>query len=370
MRPHYHNITTDLPYQLIAFKGQAKTQEIETHNPSPSQREKRDTTQKPEDTTRIDSLTQLSYNSQEVISLENYENRPIEERETALLRYQPNYAVIQANELVRSRQDDLSLLEAKLIRLTVAQVLKEDTDLKTYKVSVPQLAEYLSLDRSNTYKAVQDLGLSILKKRIFIKSKVKKKNGKPNYLIFHWVDFWKYEDGIITIALSEQLKPYLIGLNELFTSYRFEEVLTLSSFGSMRLYELLVSYANIQFTDYYSTKYTYGNIEVDKDEVIFTIEELREFFNCNEKDETGRWKKYPNNSDFIRRIIEAGVNEIITNTVLPCSYRLIKERGKIAYVVFKIGDWQSQAGQMVLDSFVGKQEKKKKGRGKNEKTDS
>lgn len=296
--------------------------------------------------------------------MEDLEMMAIEDREKLPIRYQANYAVIQANELVRSRQDDLTLLEAKIIRLAVAQVLKDDTDLKTYTISVPQLAEFLNLDSSNIYRAIQDLALSIMKKRIHIKSNEKKKNGKPKYEIFHWVDYWKYEDGIITIALSEHLKPYLVGLNELFTSYRFEEILQLPSSNAIRLYELLVSYGNIRFKDYYSTKFTYGNIEIDKDEAIFTIEELREFFNCNEKDKEGKWTKYPNSSDFIRRIIEGSIKEINTYTVLPCSYRIIKQGSKIAYVVFKIGDWQSNAGQMVIDSFVSRQEQKQKRKAK------
>lgn len=316
----------------------------------------------------IDYLTQNAYNQFEVITVEENKLIAIENREKQPLRYQPNYAVIQANELVRSRQDDLTLLEAKIIRLAVAQVLKDDTDLKTYKVSVPKLATYLNISSQNIYRDIQDLALSIMKKRIHIKSKEKKKNGKPKYEIFHWVDYWKYEDGEITIALSEHLKPYLIGLNELFTSYRFEEILQLPSSNAIRLYELLVSYGNIQFKDYYTDKFTYGNIEIDKDEVIFSMDELREFFNCVDE-KTGEIIKYPNGSDFIRRIIDAGVKEINTYTVLPCSYRVIKQGRKIEYVIFKIGDWQSQAGQMVLENFVSRQEQKKKGRGENEKTD-
>ena len=38
------------------------------------------------------------------------------------IKYNKDFYVIQANELVRSKQDDLSLLEAKLIRLAITQV--------------------------------------------------------------------------------------------------------------------------------------------------------------------------------------------------------------------------------------------------------
>ena len=65
----------------------------------------------------------------------------MENTETKPMKYGENYSVIQANELVRSKQDDLTLLEAKLIRLGVAQVLKEDTDLMTYTITVPELVK-------------------------------------------------------------------------------------------------------------------------------------------------------------------------------------------------------------------------------------
>ena len=79
-----------------------------------------------------------------------------EQAENALpIKYNREYNVIQANELVRSRQYELTLLEAKLIRLAIAQVLKQDADLKTYTCNVARLAEFLGISRQNIYKEVQ-----------------------------------------------------------------------------------------------------------------------------------------------------------------------------------------------------------------------
>ena len=64
-------------------------------------------------------------------------------KDTAIaIKYSRDFAVIQANELVRSKQDDLTLLEAKLIRLAITQVLRDDTDLKTYSCNVVDLANF------------------------------------------------------------------------------------------------------------------------------------------------------------------------------------------------------------------------------------
>lgn len=268
------------------------------------------------------------------------------DKENALpIKYNKNYYVIQANELVRSRQDELTLLEAKLIRLAIAQVLKDDTDLKTFTCNAARLAEFLGITRQAIYNDIQELSINLIKKSIFIKNK-ESKQGKQNYKIFHWVDYIEYKDGDITFKLSEHLKPYLIGLNELFTRYGYEEILSLPTTYSIRLYELLYSYANLSFQEGSHT-YTFENERLEKDEVLFTVEYLREYFNCKDK--------YPNTGDFVKRVIKAGIDDINENTVFPCSFRLVKEKKKITKVIFKLGDWNTEAGEKVLNNLRLKQ---------------
>ena len=264
------------------------------------------------------------------------------DKENALpIKYNKNYNVIQANELVRSRQDELTLLEAKLVRLAVAQVLKEDTDLKTYSCNVAKLAEFLGISRQNIYAEVQNLSLSLMKKSIFIRDR-ESKQGKKNYKIFHWVDYVEYKDGDITFKLSEHLKPYLVGLNELFTSYGYEEILSLPTNYAIRLYELLYSYANLSFQETHHT-IIFDNEKLEKDEVLFSIDFLREYFNCKEK--------YPNTGDFIKRVIKAAVEDINQNTVYPVKYRTVKEHNKITKVIFQLGSWETEAGAEVLTNL-------------------
>ena len=254
------------------------------------------------------------------------------------IKYNKNYYVIQANELVRSRQDELTLLEAKLIRLAIAQVLKDDNDLKTYTCNVAKLAEFLGISRQNIYTEVQDLSIKLMKKSIFIRDR-EGKTGKQNYKIFHWIDYVEYKDGTITFRLSELLKPYLLGLNELFTRYSYEEILKLPTAKDIRLFELLYSFANLPFQDEKKVN-TFDNIRLEKDEVAFTIDFLRDYFNCKDK--------YPNTGDFVKRVIKSGIEDINENTVFPCSYRLIKEKGKITKIVFKTSDWETMAGDKII----------------------
>jgi len=262
------------------------------------------------------------------------------DKENALpIKYNKNYNVIQANELVRSKQDELTLLEAKLVRLAIAQVLKEDTDLKTYTCNITKLSEFLGISSQNIYRDIQEMSVSLIKKAIFIKSK-ESKQGKQNFKIFHWVDYVEYKDGEITFKLSEHLKPYLIGLNELFTSYGYEEILRLPTNYAIRMYELLYSYSNMAFYDGYHEK-VFENVKLEQDEILFTIDFLREYFNCVDK--------YPNTGDFIKRVIKSAIQDINQYTVYPCEYRAIKEHKKITKIVFKIGDYNSLAAKQIIN---------------------
>ena len=150
------------------------------------------------------------------------------------------------NELLRSKQSDLTLMESKLIRLAVSQIMKGDKDLRTYKVNVSQLAEFLEVPKTNVYRSMQDINISLMQRVIFIRDKeVPDKKGKPNYKILHWLSSVEYKDGTLTYRLSDELKPYLIGLSEMFTLYSYDSIIKLPTNYSIRLFELLTSWVNI-----------------------------------------------------------------------------------------------------------------------------
>lgn len=239
-------------------------------------------------------------------------------------QYNKELLLYQANELVRSKQDTLTLLEAKLVRLAIAQVLKEDTDFRTYEIDIISLAKLLKMDKQNVYHEMDILTDDLMRKII----RIKDKEDRKNYLKIHWVDTVKYKNGIITFKLSAELKPYLLGLQELFSLYSYEDVIELSTEKSIRLYELLVSYQNMRFRNIQNN--SYNGIELERNEVIFTIDYLKEFFNCE--------KRYKKNNDFIRYVIDNNVNRINKDTILRVSYRTIQDETnskKIKYIVFQ-----------------------------------
>lgn len=248
---------------------------------------------------------------------------------TKSLKYNPDYSVAQANELVRSKQDDLTLLEAKLIRLAISQILKDDTDLKTYECSVIDLANYLNVETEYIYTEIQKVAKTLMSKSIFIKDNTNQTNGKYNYKIFHWIDYFEYYNGTITIKLSDNLKPYLIGLDKFFTLYGLSSVIALPTNYSIRFYELMMSFYN-----YKSNITDYKGIKLYKGEFLLSIDYLREYFNCNDK--------YPNTSDFIKRVIESSISYVELKSLVNISFRPITKGRKIIALVFKIHHTQDK----------------------------
>lgn len=247
-------------------------------------------------------------------------------------QYNKDLLLYQANELVRAKQDTLTILEAKLVRLAIAQVLKDDEDFRTYEIDIISLAKLLKMDKQNVYHEMDILTDDLMRKII----RIRDKENKKNYLKIHWVDTVKYKDGIITFKLSAELKPYLLGLQELFSLYTYEDVIILPTEKSIRLYELLVSYQNMRFRNIQNS--SYNGIELERNEVIFTIDYLKDFFNCE--------KRYKKTNDFIRYVIDSNVKRVNKDTYLRVSYRTIQDETnskKIKYIVFRyysIGEFE------------------------------
>jgi len=223
-----------------------------------------------------------------------------------------NYAVM-ANDIIKGKQE-MTLQEAKIIRLLITQVAKEDRDLKTYTVNIKELGEFLGISVSNLYRDVFDLCDRLLDRKIKIESK--KDNKKEAWVIFHWLQLAQYDGhGQLTLMLSEQVKPYVLELDKWFTKYRYENILAMNSFYAIRLYELLKMTINM-------------SAKSKNDFTQFKIDYLRNYFSCE--------SKFLRISDFKRKVIEIGIREINNRSDLFVSVEYIKTKRTITDVKFYI----------------------------------
>ena len=254
------------------------------------------------------------------------------------IKYNKEALIVQANDLIRGLRDDYTLLEAKIIRLAISQIVMDDTDLKTYNCRITDLADFLGITQDNIYRDVEATIDGLMRKVITIKDKTKKpkRNGEYHYKKFHWVDTCYYQNGILTLKMSDELKPFLLGLNQYFTEYGLECILSLPTNYSIRLYELLVSYqytVNTYSNTFHATN-LFPHIQKQDNELIFSVDYLKNYFNCQNKYEQDRF--------FVRWVIDASVraiNKKSTERGIRVSYRTAKEGRKIAYVLFKVNAW-------------------------------
>lgn len=244
------------------------------------------------------------------------------------LKLKENYNVIQANELIRGKHADLTVLEAKLIRLAISQVLESDTEFKTYTCNIADLARFLGIQPNHIYEAVDDLTTKVMQKVICMRDKEPDKKGNYPWKKFHWLSTASYNNGTLKLKLSDELTPYLIGLNELFTRYNYSEIVNLPTYYSIRLFELLVSFNNLPYSK--TPTHNYSGLTLEKDEIALSIDYLREYFNCEDK--------YPLVADFLRRVIEPSITAIEEKTIMRVSCRKIKSGRSIVSLGFKISD--------------------------------
>lgn len=226
------------------------------------------------------------------------------------INYENNHYAVMANDLIKGKQE-MTLQEARIIRLLVTQVVKEDKDLKTYICRISEFADFLGIPRNNMYRDVRDICKQLLKRTVDITTG----NPKEPWKSFQWIQLAQYDgNGTLTLMLSEQMKPYVIELNSYFTKYQLGNVLAMQSYYAIRLYELI--------------KCQDGITREEKDFHEFSILYLREYFCCE--------SKYKKIIDFKRKVIETAINEINDKTDIRLAVEYIKTGRTITSVRFYI----------------------------------
>jgi plasmid replication initiation protein len=194
------------------------------------------------------------------------------------------YPVQMNNNLLLGKQS-MGINEAKLLRLVIMQVVKQDEDFKTYTASIKDLAVTLNIQSGNLYRDVQKICENLLQSLV----RVGDGNPKHKWKTFQWMSSAGYENGIVTLKMHEEIKPYLLGMNGYFTTYSCENILAMNSFYGVRLYELI------------TFKLMNGEV-VDGREVELTVDEIRKACGCE--------KKYERMSSFKEKVINIAVKEI------------------------------------------------------------
>ena len=214
----------------------------------------------------------------------------------------------QSNFLIEARYK-LTLHEFRIITVIMSMVSQNDQDFKEYRI-----------DLGDVKKLIQDVNKLQTKNESIITELKKATKGllsKPLIIIsgnetiqMNWISSAKYEKGksYVSIKLDPELKPYLLKIRSNYTDFELQELLSLKSFYSAKIYELM--------------KQFFPNIPKRK----FKIEELQQILGCD----------YPKYGNFKERVLKSSVIEINNKTALTIDFEEKKEGKKITDIVFNI----------------------------------
>lgn len=220
-----------------------------------------------------------------------------------------HHLVIQSNPLINSRYQ-LTEIEQKIMRVIISMLVPSAFRLKDqfYRININAFAHLLGR---------KDRGTSLFKdmRRILKKLKetpitVLKLNGET--IEASWIAGFRYprNKGYLDIEISAMLEPELLQLRNNFTQYHLRNVVRLKGGHTIRIYELILQYANSRTQS--------REIPIDTLRLIAGLEP----------------NEYKVTRDIFQRIIIPAHKEICTKTDLTFDYRPIKESRQIVAVEF------------------------------------
>lgn len=204
------------------------------------------------------------------------------------LKLNSDYYVVTANDLIKGKQK-MTLREAQLLYIAIAQVVKEDRDFKTYTTNVQELATFMRIDENSLYRDLEDICTNLCRQVVKIQIGGENANGKKKWKVFSWVQSAEYDNGKLTIRLSDDIKPYLLELESYYSQTLLGTLMTFRSYYATRLYQYLVADSNSQ--------------RITKEEWSFTCDQLRELFQVKEK-------QYSRTYNLIQKTIKPALEEL------------------------------------------------------------
>lgn len=217
---------------------------------------------------------------------------------------QRNQLVVKSNELIQKTRYNLSVQEQKVILYLISQIKPTDEEFCKYQVAISDLCEICGITVSGqNYQNFKDSIRSLADKSFWVST-------PERDILMRWIEHAEIikNEKIVEIRIDPTLKPYLIALKNNFTQYELGYVLVLKSKYSIRLYEMLKSYAYM-------------------DGVEYALADLKNALQTVGHDEFRYFK---------RDVLDKAVAEINAFTDLDISYTTYRVGRSVGGVVFEI----------------------------------
>jgi plasmid replication initiation protein len=224
--------------------------------------------------------------------------------------------VAKDNAFVAQARYRLSVNEQRVILTLISKINPESDDFERYTFEIVELFKLLGLKRESLLvkqRAIKKV-LKSLQRNIIEITKRSAEHGGEILLMPAWIEtpVFDWNKGIVSLRVSEHLKPYLLDLKEKFTCYCLSEVAHLKCSYSFRFLEFCKNHE--PRPDYYDLILN-NRYVVSK---IHDLKNLRLVLGIPEK-------VYPRVSDFRKRVLETSQKEINTKTSSYFEFEMIKK---------------------------------------------
>lgn len=222
------------------------------------------------------------------------------------------YLVVKGNELIQKNRFELSLQEQKTVAFICSMIkpveAPEQSFQLEYEFNIRDYCKVCGIDYDNgqNYADIKAVLKHLSDRSMWLD------DGNGEVLV-RWLSKVRTnkKSGIARIKLDEDLVPFLFDLGQKFTQYQLYNILAMKSAFSVRLYELLKSYA------YQRSK-------------TFDIDELKHLLMVD------GLKTYQNFNNFRTKVLEKAQAEINELTDLNIYFEPITKGRKVVKVRFKI----------------------------------
>lgn len=240
--------------------------------------------------------------------MNNYEKLEILEKR--------GYLVVKGNELIQRNRFELSLIEQKTVAFICSMIKpsKENGNecfQLEYEFNICDYCKVCGIDYDN---GKNYLNVKATLKKLADRSMWITFEENPNEeVLCRWLSKVRTNkrSGIAYIELDRDMVPYLFALGQKFTQYQLYNILAMKSAFSVRIYELMKSYA------FQKAK-------------TFDLDELKRLLMVEDV------KSYKNFADFKKRVLDKAQKEINELTDINITYEPITKGRKVVQVKFRI----------------------------------
>ena len=227
-----------------------------------------------------------------------------------LIRAKENLIIKKPENLVKARFK-LSPLAIKFLSTIIANIKRGDNLDEEYVLQVKDFKELTGQKTKRIYELIEEALEDLLKNPL----KIPLNEEQTKFLMCNWVSSAIYDAGQVSFLVDKRLRPLLLEIKEKFLKYRLENILNLRSGYSIRMYEIL--------KDWLELNNRYGN----KAEKIVSLAEFREILEIPRSYKYGMLKQ---------RILNKAKTELEKHTDILFDFEEIKSGRKVTHLKFLI----------------------------------